>query len=51
MVNELGILARDIIRVIEREDAFYNAKQKGGFKKVVKAKTVQECSSENWSLN
>lgn len=51
MVDELEALARDIVRVIEREDAFYDAKQKGGFRKVVKAKTVKECSSENWSLN
>lgn len=46
MVDELEILALDIIETIEREDRFDYIKQHGGFVKVAKAKEVLD---ENWN--
>lgn len=39
---ELSELAKDILKTIEREDAFEESKKKGGFVKLVKAKDAKE---------
>lgn len=47
---DIGILAKDILETIEREDAFINEMQvNGGFKKIFKAKNVKEVLNESWS--
>lgn len=39
---ELSILANNIVKTIEREDAFEDSKNKGGFIEIVKAKNIKE---------
>ena len=35
MVDEISVLAQDIIKTIEKEDAFIEAKEQGGFFKKI----------------
>ena len=44
MVDELSMMAAEIIKTIEKEDAFYEAKKQGGFYKTCKAKNIKEGS-------
>ena len=44
MVDTLSQMAREIIKDIEKEDAFCEAKKKGGFFKTCKAKNILEDS-------
>jgi len=46
---DIGILAKDIIKTIEREDTFSEAKKRGGFYKIFKAKDVEVFLDETWS--
>ena len=39
---ELYLLATDIIKTIEREDAFYESRKNGGFVESIKAKETKE---------
>jgi len=45
MVDELSVLASEIVREIEREDAFDQSKKKGGFIKLNKAKDIKKVFS------
>ena len=47
MVNELSILAEEMVKTIEIEDMFYELKQQGCFVKM-KAKDVRDGLNENW---
>lgn len=51
MVDDIGVLARDILKTIEKEDAFEEAKEKGGFCKCFKAKNATEFLDETWNTN
>lgn len=51
MVEDIGVLARGIIETIEKEDAFEEAKERGGFLKSFKAKNVKEFLNEAWNIN
>lgn len=51
MVDEISVLAQDIIKTIEKEDAFIEAKKQGGFLKKFKAKNVMEFLDETWNIN
>lgn len=51
MVDEISVLAQDIIKTIEKEDAFIEAKEQGGFLKKFKAKNVMEFLDETWNIN
>lgn len=42
MVDELSMLANEIVREIEREDAFDHSKKQGGFIKLIKAKDIKK---------
>lgn len=42
MDEELVILAREIVRTIERENAFDDERKKGGFVESLKAKETKE---------
>lgn len=42
MVNELNILANEIVKTIEREDEFYDAHKKGGFCESFQVKNIKE---------
>lgn len=49
MVDDIGTLARDIVKTIEREDAFDRIKKEGGFLKRFKAKNIKEFLNEAWN--
>ena len=49
--NELSSLADDIVKTIERENAFSEAKKQGGFIKSFKAKNVRKFFNEAWNSN
>lgn len=51
MVDEISVLAQDIIKTIEKEDAFTEAKEQGGFLKNFKAKNIMEFLDETWNIN
>lgn len=51
MVDDISVLAQDIVKTIEKEDAFIKAKEKGGFFKIFKAKNVMEFLDETWNIN
>lgn len=42
MSSELYLLARDIVKTIEREDRFYEQSKNGGFIECVKAKNTKK---------
>lgn len=42
MVDELSVLADDIVKTIERENEFYDAHKKGGFCESFKVKNIRE---------
>ncbi len=42
MDKELSILAEDIVKTIERENAFDNGRKKGGFVESLKAKETKK---------
>lgn len=48
-MEQISVLARDIVETIEREDAFEEMKKHGGFKKYFKVKNIKEALYENWS--
>ena len=39
---DISVLASEIIKAIEREDAFENSKNNGGFIELIKAKNIKE---------
>lgn len=41
-MDELSILAKEIVKTIEREDFFENTKCSGGFVEVIKAKDAKK---------
>ncbi len=44
MVDDLSLMAKEIVKTIEKEDAFYEAKKQGGFYKTCKARNIKEGS-------
>ena len=47
---DVSILAADIIKTIEKEDAFFKMKKTGEFQKI-KAKDVRGFFNESWHSN
>lgn len=47
---DVSILARDIVKTIEREDVFFEMKKTGCFRKI-KAKDVRSFFNEDWDSN